>query len=151
MQPGARRDTPLWDWPRSITFAVLGMAVAVVLIVVFTYLVDWIGSFWSQVVYFLAVFGGIGALATYHRRLDGADPSRLARAATPITPVGLPGPFVITQALGVLGVAMLVVGSLVGGDRGLIWIFSGMVMVLVGGLGLLLWVMGIVARRRRAA
>ena len=48
----------LYDWPTSIAFAVGGTAAAVVLIVVFTYLVDWVGSFWSQVVYFLAVFGG---------------------------------------------------------------------------------------------
>jgi len=147
MEQETRRGAPLWDWPVSIAFAVVGTAIAVVLIVVFTYLVDWVGSFWSQVVYFLAVFGGIAALAVLHRRSDQADPSRLTRAATPIT-AGLPGPFVITQGLGVLGIAMLAVGTVVGGDRGLIWIFSGMVMTLVGGLGLLFWLIGIVARRR---
>ena len=149
MEQGTRRETPVWDWPRSITFAVVGGAIAVGLIVVFTYLVDWIGSFWSQVVYFLVVFGGIAALAVYHRRRDLADPSRLTRTAAPITPAGLPGPFVITQALGVLGIAMLIVGIVVGGLRGIIWDFSALVLLLVGGFGLVFWVGGIVSRRRR--
>jgi hypothetical protein len=151
MEQGSRRDTPVWDWPVSVAFAVVGGAMAVGLIIVFTYLVDWIGSFWSQVVYFVVVFGGIAALAVFHRRRDLADPTRLTRTAAPITPAGLPGPFVITQAIGVLGAAMLVVGIVVGGLRGIIWDFSGLVLVLVGGFGLLFWLAGIVSRRRRAA
>ena len=49
----------------------------------------------------------------------------------PVTPAGLPGPFVCTQAFGVLGAAMLVFGAVIGGGRGIIWIFSGIVLVLV--------------------
>jgi hypothetical protein len=151
MEPEPRRTASVWDWPTSITFAVVGGAFAVGLIIVFTYLVDWIGSFWSQVVYFVVVFGGISALAVFHRRRDLADPTRLTRTAAPITPAGLPGPFVITQALGVLGIAMLIVGLVVGGMRGIIWDFSALVLLLVGGFGLVFWVGGIVSRRRRAA
>ena len=68
----------LYDWPTSIAMAVGGTAAAVVLIVVFTYLVDWVGSFWSQVVYFLAVFAGVVGLAARSRMKDDADPARLA-------------------------------------------------------------------------
>ena len=103
----------LYDWPTSIAFAVGGTAAAVVLIVVFTYLVDWVGSFWSQVVYFLAVFGGVVGLALRSRMKDDADPARLRAASSPVTPMGLPGPFVLTQALGVLGIAMIAVGLVI--------------------------------------
>ena len=93
----------LYDWPTSIAVAVGGTAAAVVLIVVFTYLVDWVGSFWSQVIYFLAVFVGVVGLAIRSRMKDDADPARLRVASSPVTPMGLPGPFVLTQAFGVLG------------------------------------------------
>jgi hypothetical protein len=143
------RAAPVYDWRTSIAVAAVGTAAAVGLIVVFTYLVDVIGDFWSQVVYFLAVFGGIVAAAVRSRRKDSEDPARLGRTSTPITPVGLPGAFVTTQAIGVLGIAMLVVGAIVRGDRGIIWIFSGFVLILVGGVGLVFWSAGLVASRRR--
>jgi hypothetical protein len=148
--PETPQREPLYDWRTSVGFAVAGTVVAVGLIVLFTYVVDWVGQFWSQVIYFLAVFGVIVALAVQHRREDLADPLRRTRAASPITPVGLPGPFVITQALGVLGIAMLAVGALVGGDRGLVWLFSGLVLLLVGGVGLVFWLAGLAGRRARA-
>jgi hypothetical protein len=141
----------LYDWPTSIAVAAGGTVAAVVLIVVFTYLVDWIGSFWSQVVYFLAVFGAVVGLALRSRRKDDADPSRLKGASTPVTPMGLPGPFVMTQAFGVLGIAMLAVGGVIQGDRGIIWAFAGFVLVLVGGVGLVMWLLAIAARRRAGA
>ena len=138
----------VYDWQTSIGVAVGATAAAVGLIVLFTYLVDWVGDFWSQVIYVLVVLGGIIALAVRSRRKDEADPSRLGRAATPITPAGLPGPFVATQALGVLAIAMLVVGVIVGGDRGLLWGFSALVLGLVGLVGLVFWVGGLGSRRR---
>jgi hypothetical protein len=136
----------LYDWPTSIAFAAGGTAAAVVLIVVFTYLVDWVGDFWSQVIYFIAVFGGVIALALRSRAKDEADPTRLVRDP-PITPAGLPGPFVVTQALGVLAIAMLGVAAVVGGDRGVTWAFAGMVLGLVGLVGLVFWLF----RLRRTA
>jgi hypothetical protein len=144
-RPSERR---LYDWPTSIAFAVVGTAAAVVLIVVFTYLVDWVGSFWSQVIYFLAVFGGVIGLALRSRRQDDADPGRLTVASSPVTPMGLPGPFVMTQAFGVLGIAMIAVGLVVQGDRGILWAFAGFVLVLVGGVGLVMWLLAMAARRR---
>jgi hypothetical protein len=141
----------LYDWPTSIAMAVGGTAAAVVLIVVFTYLVDWVGSFWSQVVYFLAVFVGVVGLALRSRSKDDADPSRLTVASTAVTPIGLPGPFVLTQAFGVLGIVMLVVGVVVQGDRGILWAFAGFVLVLVGGVGLVTWLVAMVGRRRTGA
>jgi hypothetical protein len=143
------RVPSVYDWRTSIAVAAVGTVAAIVLIVVFTYLVDVIGPVWSQVVYFVAVFGGIIAAAVRSRRKDSEDPARLGRTHTPITPVGLPGPFVTTQALGVLGVTMLVIGAIVHGDRGIIWIFSGFVLVLVGGVGLAFWSAGVLAARRR--
>jgi hypothetical protein len=141
----------LYDWPTSIALAVGATVAAVVLIVVFTYLVDWIGSFWSQVVYFLAVFAGVVGLALRSRRKDDADPSRLQVASSPVTPMGLPGPFVMTQAFGVLGIAMLAVGAVIQGDRGILWAFAGFVLVLVGGVGLAMWLLAMAARRRAGA
>jgi hypothetical protein len=138
----------LYDWQTSIAFAVGGTVAAVVLIVVFTYLVDWVGSFWSQVVYFLAVFAGVVGLAVRSRRKDDADPRRLAVASSPVTPMGLPGPFVMTQAFGVLGIAMIAVGAVVQGDRGILWAFAGFVLVLVGAVGLVMWLLAMAARRR---
>jgi hypothetical protein len=137
----------VYDWTTAIGFALLGTAAAVGLIVLFTYLVDWVGDFWSQVIYFVVVFGGIIGLAVRSRRKDEADPSRLGRTP-PITPAGLPGPFVVTQALGVLAIAMLVVAAVVGGDRALIWAFSALVLGLVGGVGLLFWLAGLRSQRR---
>ncbi|HET7171441.1 MAG TPA: hypothetical protein VFI18_07385 [Gaiellales bacterium] len=145
------RDHHVYDWPTSIGVAVGGTAAAVVLIVVFTYLVDWVGSFWSQVIYFLAVFGGVIGLALHSRSKDDADPGRLTTASSPVTPMGLPGPFVMTQAFGVLGIAMIAVGAVVQGDRGILWAFAGFVLVLVGGVGLVMWLLAMAARRRAGA
>ena len=145
------REQQLYDWPTSIAVAVGGTAAAVVLIVVFTYLVDWVGSFWAQVVYFLAVFGAVVGLAIRSRRKDDADPGRLKVASSPVTPMGLPGPFVMTQALGVLGIAMLAVGAVIQGDRGILWAFAGFVLVLVGGVGLVMWLLTMAGRRRAGA
>ena len=131
----------VYDWPTSIAVAVGGTAAAVVLIVVFTYLVDWVGSFWSQVVYFLAVFVAVMGLAIRSRRKDDADPVRLTVASSRVTPMGLPGPFVMTQAFGVLGIAMIAVGVVIQGDRGILWAFAGYVLVLVGGVGLVTWLL----------
>src|SRR6478735_6716233 len=97
----------VYNWQTAIGVAALGSLASVVLIVLFTYLVDWIVDFWSQVVYFVAVFGGIIALALRSRAKDEADPSRLTQGGPPITPAGLPGPFVVTQALGVLAIVGL--------------------------------------------
>jgi len=142
------KQPAVYDWQTAIAFAVVATAAAVGLIVLFTYLVDWVGDFWSQVVYFLVVFGGIVAMAMRSRKKDEADPSRLGRSAPPITPAGLPGPFVVTQALGVLAIAMLVVALVVGGDKGLIWGFSALVLGLVGLIGLLFWLAGLRGQRR---
>jgi peptidoglycan/LPS O-acetylase OafA/YrhL len=137
----------VYDWQTAIGFALVATAAAVSLIVLFTYMVDWVGDFWSQVIYFVVVFGGVIAMAVRSRRKDELDPSRLGRTAPPITPAGLPGPFVVTQALGVLAIAMLAVGFAVGGNRGTTWVFAGMVLGLVGLVGLLFWVAGLRARR----
>jgi hypothetical protein len=144
------KPASVYDWPTSIAFAAAGTVVAIVLIVIFENLVDWVGTFWAQVIYFLAIFGGVIAAAQRSRATDSREPSRLTRGAPPITPAGLPGPFVVTQGLGVLGVTMLVAAVLIGGDRGLLWGFSGFVLVLVGGVGLVFWTAGIVSARRRA-
>ena len=149
MDPGTGRDRDLYDWPTSIAFAVGGTAAAVVLIVVFTYLVDYAGSFWSQVIYFAAILAAVVGLAVRSRRKDELDPSRLRSAASPVTPLGLPGPFVVTQALGVLGLAMIAVGLVVQGDRGILWVFAGMVLVLVGAVGRVMW-LGTLAGGRRS-
>jgi len=97
----------VYAWQTSIGVAVLGTAAAVVLIVLFTYMDDYIGSFWSQVIYFLAFFGVVIGLAERSRRMDRRQPTRLTDASQPVTPAGLPGPFVATQAFGVLGVTMI--------------------------------------------
>jgi hypothetical protein len=142
------RTPSVYSWTTSVVVAVVGTAAAVGLIIVFTYLVDVVGGVWSQVIYFVAVFGGIVAAALRSRRMDSEDPARLGGQAAPITPAGLPGPFVVTQALGVLGIAMIVVGALVGGDRGITWIFGGLVAALVGGVGLVFWTAGMLSARR---
>jgi hypothetical protein len=142
------KQPSVYDWQTAIGVALIATAAAVALIVLFTYLVDWVGDFWSQVIYFLVVFGGIIGLAVRSRRMDELDPSRLGRTAPPITPAGLPGPFVVTQALGVLAIAMLAVGLAVGGDRGLIWGFSALVLGLVGLVGLVFWLTGLRGQRR---
>jgi hypothetical protein len=144
-QPSTERN--VYAWQTSIAVAVGGTAAAVGLIVVFTYMDDYIGSFWSQLIYFAAFFGGVIALAERSRRHDRANPSRLRDASQSVTPAGLPGPFVCTQAFGVLGLAMIVAGALIGGARGVIWIFSGIVLVLVGGVGLAFWGGTMMARR----
>jgi hypothetical protein len=146
-QQPSGQQTQIYRWDVAIGAAVAGTAAAVGLILLFTYMVDWIGAFWSQVVYFLAVFGGVIALALRSRAKDEADPSRLTSSGPPITPAGLPGPFVVTQALGVLAIAMFAVGYFVGGSRGLTWAFSGMVLALVGVVGLLFWGLGLRVRR----
>ena len=141
------KQPAVYDWQTAIGLALVGTAAAVGLIVLFTYLVDWVGDFWSQVIYVVVVFGGIIGLAVRSRRKDEADPSRLGRTP-PITRAGLPGPFVVTQALGVLAIAMLVVAVVIGGDRALIWAFSALVLGLVGGVGLLFWLAGLRSQRR---
>jgi hypothetical protein len=146
-QRGSGQPTQVYRWDIAIGVAVAGTLAAVGLILLFTYLVDWIGALWSQVVYFTAVFGGVIVLAFRSRAKDEADPGRLTRTGPLITPAGLPGPFVVTQALGVLAIAMFVVGYFVSGPRGLTWAFSGMVLALVGLVGLLFWALGLRARR----
>jgi peptidoglycan/LPS O-acetylase OafA/YrhL len=146
-QPTSDRSA-VYAWQTAIAVALFGTVAAVGLIIVFTYMDDYIGAFWSQAIYFLAFFAGVIALAERSRRLDHADPSRLADASQPVTPAGLPGPFVCTQAFGVLGVAMIVAGFLIGGGRGLIWIFSGIVLALVGAVGLAFWGGTMLSRRR---
>jgi hypothetical protein len=143
--PGSDRRH-LVDWPTSVGIALGGTVAAVALMILFTYLVDWIGPFWSQVVYFLAVFGAVIWLAMRDRRRDEQDPGRLRRAAS-ITPAGLPGPFVATQAFGVLAVAMAIVGVVVGTPRGLIWIGGAWVLFLVGVVGFTFWYAGLRGRR----
>jgi hypothetical protein len=147
-QPSSERN--VYAWQTSIAVAVGGTVAAVVLIVVFTYMDDYIGSFWSQVLYFLAFFAAVIGLAERSRRHDRANPARLNDASQPVTPAGLPGPFVCTQAFGVLGVAMIVAGAVIGGARGVIWIFSGIVLALVGVVGLAFWA-GTMYTRRSAA
>ncbi|MEP6641030.1 MAG: hypothetical protein ABJB93_03875 [Gaiellales bacterium] len=143
-------ERTVYAWQTSIGVAVGGAIAAVALIVFFTYVDDYIGSFWSQVLYFAAFFAGVVGLAERSRRGDRADPSRLVDASQPVTPAGLPGPFVCTQAFGVLGVAMLVSGALIGGGRGIVWIFSGVVLVLVGSVGLAFWGATMLTRRNAA-
>ncbi len=148
-QPPSEQRT-VYAWQTSIAVAVVGTAAAVVLIVLFTYMDDYIGSFWSQVMYFLAFFGVVIGLAERSRRNDSRDPARLTDASQPVTPAGLPGPFVATQAFGVLGVTMIVAGAVISGSRGVIWIFSGIVLVLVGGVGLAFWGGSMLTRRGAA-
>ena len=107
----------------------------------FTGLEDLVGQFWSQVIYFPTIALAVIAAAVRSRRLDDADPSRLTKPA-PITPAGLPGAFVVTQALGVAGVVMIVTGLILGGDAELMWISSGFVLALTGGVGLVFWLSG---------
>jgi hypothetical protein len=45
---------------------------------------------------------------------------------------------------------MIVAGALIGSGRGVIWIFSGVVLVLVGGVGLVFWAGSILTRRGAA-
>ncbi len=141
----------MYAWQTAIGVAVVGTIAAVVLIVVFTYMDDYVGAFWSQAIYFLAFFAIVIGLAERSRRLDRRNPSRLVDASQPVTPAGLPGPFVCTQAFGVLGIAMVVAGALIGGGRGVIWIFSGIVLVLVGGVGLAFWGGTMLSRRNPAS
>jgi MFS family permease len=147
--PAGRAERTLVDWPTSIGLAIGGTAAAIALILVFTFLVEWVGEFWAQVVYFAAVFGAILFLALRDRRKDALDPERRRRGAQ-ITPAGLPGPFVFTQAVGVLGLAMLAIGAglaWVDDDpRGLVWVGGGIVLTLLGGVGLAFWLSGL--RRR---
>ena len=65
-----------------------------------------------------------------------------------MTPIGLPGPFVLTQAFGVLGIAMIAFGAVLQGDRGILWVFAGYVLFLVGGVGLVMWLLAMAGRRR---
>ena len=143
----AERD--LVDWRTSVLMAIAGTGAAIALILVFTFLVEWVGEFWAQVIYFTAVFGLILALAVRDRRRDILDPERRRRGAQ-ITSAGLPGPFVFTQAVGVLGIGMLVIGGALAwpGDdsRGLVWVGGGIVLTLVGGVGLVFWLSGLGSR-----
>ncbi len=124
---------------------------AVLLILVFTELIDWVGDVYSQVIYVAAIFGGILVAANRSRARDTREPSRLTRGSTPITPAGLPGPFMVTQALGILGLTMIVFAFVLQGNAGYLWGFSGFVLILVGGVGLVFWMAGIVSQRRRTA
>jgi hypothetical protein len=133
---------PVYSWGMSVGFALIATAIAVGLIVVFTGLIDWVGEFWSQVIYFPTVFAGVLIAALRSRTKDKADPIRLGGGANPITPAGLPGPFVVTQALGVLGIVMVVSGFALGGSAKLLWTASGFVLLLTGGVGLLFWLSG---------
>lgn len=144
-QPSSERT--VYAWQASIALAVGGTVAAVALIFIFTYMDDYIGAFWSQVIYFGAFFFAVIGLAERSRRNDRVNPSRLTDASQPVTPAGLPGPFVCTQAFGVLGLAMIISGAVIGGGRGIIWIFSGIVLVLVGGVGLAFWGGSMYARR----
>jgi hypothetical protein len=146
-EPQTSTRPAVYDWQTAIGVAVGGTIAAIGLVVLFTYLVDWVGDFWSQVIYFVAVFGSVVALALRSRRKDEEDPSRLAAGGPTITPVGLPGPFVVTQALGVLAIAMVVVAVAVGGDRAILWAFSALVLGLVGVVGLIFWLLGLRTRR----
>ena len=89
----------VYSWGGSVGFAIVGTVLAVVLILVFTELEDLVGQFGSQVMYFPTIVFVVVAAALRSRRMDDADPTRLSKP-TPITPAGLPGPFVVTQALG---------------------------------------------------
>ena len=75
------KQPAVYDWQTAIGFALVATASAVGLIVLFTYLVDWVGDFWSQVIYVMVVFGGIFGMAVRSRRKDEADPTRLGRTA----------------------------------------------------------------------
>ena len=44
------RQPAVYSWGQSIGLAVACAVGAVALIVLFTYLVDWVGQFWSQVI-----------------------------------------------------------------------------------------------------
>ena len=120
------------------------------MIVIFTELVDWVGDFWSQVIYFVAIFGGV-LLAAQTQPGD-----RLERA-------------VATQPWRARDYAGRFAGAVRDdpgtwctgldhgdrrdpdrGDKGLLWGFSGFVLILVGGVGLVFWTAGIVSARRRA-
>jgi hypothetical protein len=142
---GGEEQGHLVDWSTSVGIALVGALAAIGLILLFTALVDWVGDFWSQVIYFVAVFGVVIWLALRDRRRDAEDPTRLYRGAS-ITPAGLPGPFVVTQALGVLAIAMLVAGLIIGEPRGLIWIGGAWVLLLVGAVGLVFWFAGLGGR-----
>jgi hypothetical protein len=131
----------VYSWSDSVAFALVGTVAVIVLIFVFTALEDLVGQFWSQLIYFPTIAVAVIAAALRSRRLDSADPTRLTKPA-PITPAGLPGPFVVTQALGVAGLVMIVVGLVLGGDAQLMWIASGFVLALTGGVGLVFWLSG---------
>ena len=133
---------PVYSWGTSVGFALVGTALAVGLIIVFTGLIDWVGEFWAQVIYFPTVFLAIAFAALRSRRKDEDDPERLSGGAHPITPAGLPGAFVVTQALGVLGIVMIVSGLILGGSAELLWTASGVVLLLTGGVGLAFWLSG---------
>jgi len=46
---------------------------------------------------------------------------------------------------------MIAVGVVVQGDRGILWAFAGYVLVLVGGVGLVMWLLSMAGRRRAGA
>jgi hypothetical protein len=142
-----QRQTAVYSWGGSVGFALIGTAIVVGLILLFTALESLVGDFWAQVIYFPTIFLIVAGAAVRSRRLDSADPSRLTRPAA-ITPAGLPGPFVITQALGVAGIVMVIAGLIVGGSGQVLWIASGYVCLLVGGVGLLFWLSGKPWQRR---
>jgi len=142
-----RQQTAVYSWGGSVGFALTGTVIVVGLILLFTVLERLVGQFWAQVIYFPTIFLIVTGAAVRSRRLDSADPTRLTRPAA-ITPAGLPGPFVITQALGVAGIVMVVAGVIIGGEAQVLWVASGYVCLLVGAVGLLFWLSGRPWRQR---
>ena len=122
---GTSSERTVYAWQTSIGVAVVGTAAAVALIVVFTYMDDYIGSFWSQLIYFAAFFGVVIGLAERSRRLRPGEPVA-ARRRIPAGDAGGPAGAVrvhpgVRRARGRDDRRR-------GADRrrrGVIWIFSG--------------------------
>ena len=53
--PGGE-EQQLTNWSTSVGIALGGTVAAIALILLFTYLVDWVGDFWSQVAYAAGYF-----------------------------------------------------------------------------------------------
>src|SRR4051794_41759400 len=90
----------VYRWQTAIGVAALGTLAAVGLIVLFTYLVGWVGDFWSQVVYFVAGFWGNVAPGFCRRAQGGGGPGPVTPGGPPGTPGRLAGPVVGPQGLG---------------------------------------------------
>ena len=72
------REPTVYSWSGSVGFAVVGVTAAIGLIIVFTYLVDWVDEFWAQAIYFTFAAGAVVAAAVRSRRKDEADPAAAA-------------------------------------------------------------------------